>query len=146
MQGSSVYESVKYLILCTIKHVLQPILPSGSEYAGDNDIITLFRELPTTSRAVVENMHLTELFLDLDLSILGATEEEYDAYARQIREEYSHYPWEAYSKGRRAVMEGFLKRERLYFTPHFHNKLEAAARNNIQREIDSLQNTQESVV
>lgn len=145
MQDADVSESVKYLILCTIKHTLQPILPSTSEYAGDNDILTLFRELPTTPPAILENSDLTASFLDLDLSILGAMEEEYDAYAQQIREEYCHFSWEDYSKGRRAVMEGFLKRERLYFTPHFYNKYESVARNNIQSEIDSLQNTQESV-
>lgn len=141
--------AVKYLILCTIKHVIQPTLLLTSEYAEDDDILRLFRELSTTHGhvhpAIMENSDVTALFLDLDLSILGGTEEEYDAYAREIRQEYCQYSWEDYCNGRSDVMKGFLRRERLYFTTHFYNKYESVARNNIQREIDILQGTVQSV-
>lgn len=133
--------AVKYLILCTIKHTIQPTLPSTSEYPEDDDIIRLFRETTQVHSEIRESLDVTALFLDLDLSILGGTEEEYDAYAREIREEYCHYSWDDYCKGRSEVMDGFLRRERLYFTTHFYNKYESVARNNIQREIDILQST-----
>eukprot|EP00967_Tisochrysis_lutea_P027619 scaffold32099_cov18-Tisochrysis_lutea.AAC.1 len=46
--------------------------------------------------AQVHDAHLT-LFLDLDLSILGMPPEVYDNYALQIRQEYSHFPDDAYA-------------------------------------------------
>jgi predicted metal-dependent HD superfamily phosphohydrolase len=119
--------AVKYLILCTIKHTIQPTLPSMSEYPEDNDVIRLFRETTQVHPGMMENLDVTALFLDLDLSILGGTEEEYDAYAREIREEYCQYSWEDYCNGRSEVMNGFLRREQLYFTDHFYNTYEAVA-------------------
>jgi hypothetical protein len=82
---------------------------------------------------------LMEIFLDLDLAILGASSSEYDEYAAQIRKEYIHYSWEDYRAGRKvAVLRGFLTRQRLYFMDYFHRLYEIEARQNIQREIDSL--------
>lgn len=65
---------------------------------------------------------------------------EYDMYAEQIRREYSHYTEEEYCRGRIAVLQRFLKRERLYFTDQYYEKYEAIARRNIQGEINSLEN------
>jgi predicted metal-dependent HD superfamily phosphohydrolase len=86
-----------------------------------------------------------ELFLDLDISILGAPEEKYNAYAKQIRKEYSSYSWEEYCRGRTKVMTSFLQRDRIFLTDHFHATYEEQARNNIQRELNSLQNGDEDV-
>jgi predicted metal-dependent HD superfamily phosphohydrolase len=115
-----------------------------SEYAGDEAIGVLFRN-HTTVPKLLENTPLTALFLDLDLSILGATEEEYDPYSRHIRSEYCQFTEEEYNKGRTAVMKAFLERERLYFTPHFYAKYESIARRNIQNEIDSLHKMSKSI-
>jgi len=79
-----------------------------------------------------------EIFLDLDLAILGASSPEYDEYVAQIRKEYIHYSCEDYRAGRKAVLRGFLARQMLYFTDYFHQLYEIEARQNIQREIDSL--------
>jgi predicted metal-dependent HD superfamily phosphohydrolase len=77
-------------------------------------------------------------FLDLDLSILGADQASFDAYDRNIRKEYDFVPDELYRPGRRAVLEGFLGRPRLYFTEFASGRLELAARTNLQRAIDRL--------
>ena len=76
--------------------------------------------------------------LDADLAILGAPAERYERYAAAIREEYGHVPEEAFRAGRRAVLEGFLARDRLFLTDDVHERLDAAARANLRREITRL--------
>ncbi|HEY4002606.1 MAG TPA: hypothetical protein VGO93_27280 [Candidatus Xenobia bacterium] len=78
---------------------------------------------------------LAQLFCDLDLSILGAPWDEYQAYATAIRREYAHVETEAFAFGRRRVLEVFLGRPRLY---HCLTELEGSARANLRREIDRL--------
>lgn len=76
--------------------------------------------------------------LDADLAILGASAVDYDRYARAIRQEYAWVSEEDYRAGRRKVLAGFLGRDRLYHTPLLSNRLEQAARGNLQREIRAL--------
>ncbi len=73
------------------------------------------------------------LLLDVDLSILGEDEATFDRYDRAIREEYAFVPDEAYRAGRRAVLEGFLSRQRIYQTAPIHAEREAIARANLTR-------------
>jgi predicted metal-dependent HD superfamily phosphohydrolase len=77
-------------------------------------------------------------FLDFDLSILGAEDGIYDVYTRQIREEYSAFPNFIYNRGRKKALRGLLEKDFLYHTADFREKYEAKARQNIQRELDSL--------
>jgi predicted metal-dependent HD superfamily phosphohydrolase len=80
------------------------------------------------------------IFLDLDLSILGSEENVYQCYAQAIRKEYWWAPGYLYNKGRRKVLVSFLERESIYLTPEMVNRLEEQARRNIRREIESLSN------
>jgi predicted metal-dependent HD superfamily phosphohydrolase len=80
-----------------------------------------------------------QLLLDADLSVLGAEEPEYDRYAAAIRQEYGWVPEAAYRSGRSAILRGFLKRDRIYRTTAFADRCEAAARNNLGREIARLE-------
>jgi predicted metal-dependent HD superfamily phosphohydrolase len=65
--------------------------------------------LETKKHAVSDSQdHDLKLFIDFDMSILGAEREEYAAYARQIRYEYEFVPMEDYCKGRAAVLRSFL--------------------------------------
>ncbi len=73
----------------------------------------------------------TQLLLDLDLSILGVPAETYATYVRQVRREYAHVPDALWVQERRAVLERFLARERIYQTSDFHDRLEASARVNL---------------
>jgi predicted metal-dependent HD superfamily phosphohydrolase len=96
------------------------------------------------------------LFLDLDLEVLGVSSptrtmgfnltrssqrprELYIAYASQIRREYSHYPEEAYCRGRTAVLQ-HLKEGSVYFTEHWRHRLAANAQANLDWEIGELTN------
>ncbi len=78
------------------------------------------------------------LFLDADLSILGADEETYAAYSEAIREEYAWVPEAAYREGRLQVLKSFLRRDRLFYTPSLAERLEARARRNLSDEIRKL--------
>lgn len=75
---------------------------------------------------------------DADLSILGADEERYDRYVREVRAEYDHVDDETWRAGRQAVLRGFLDRPRIFCTDTGRQKWEAAARTNISRELTTL--------
>lgn len=77
----------------------------------------------------------TNYLLDLDLNILGAIWPLYRGYAQQVRSEYSIYPDAVYKPGRVKVLEYFLGLPRIFKTDYFHSKLEAQARENLQKEI-----------
>lgn len=78
------------------------------------------------------------IILDLDLAILGADEEVFDQYDRNIRLEYAWATDEQWRVGRASVMRSFLRRTAIFVTPSFHDKFEGAARRNISRLIASL--------
>jgi len=83
-----------------------------------------------------------KLFLDLDLAILGMSQDIYEKYSRAIREEYSWVPEQTYGKRRREILEGFLDRETIYFTNIMKDRFEEQARKNIRSEIQSLESQQ----
>ena len=97
--------AVSNLILSTQKH--QAVVPSG-------DI---------------------NLFLDIDLSILGASEEDYKKYFTDTRKEYFMFPRFLYAKGRTKVLSSFLQRDSIFFTQDAIMKWEKQARINMQQEI-----------
>jgi predicted metal-dependent HD superfamily phosphohydrolase len=72
-------EKVCQYIIATKKHEVS--------HMGDNDL---------------------KLFIDMDMSILGVEPDQYEKYARQIRQEYQHVPQADYCRGRATVLESFL--------------------------------------
>lgn len=78
------------------------------------------------------------LFLDADLSILGAPAETYLAYSEAIRREYSWVPDAAYREGRLKVLTNFLGRARLFYTEPLADRFEARARLNLLDEVGAL--------
>lgn len=79
-----------------------------------------------------------DVFFDIDLAILGASSQDYEAYARNIRKEYSWVPLDVYEENRTKILESFLNLKSIYRTEHFRNKYENLARSNIRWEIDNL--------
>ena len=75
------------------------------------------------------------LFLDADLSILGAPEAAYWDYARQVRREYRLVPDLLYRPGRRQVLAKLLATPVLFHTPGLRAELDAPARRNLQAEL-----------
>jgi predicted metal-dependent HD superfamily phosphohydrolase len=84
-------------------------------------------------------LHDTDLllFLDADLSILGAPKAAYWNYAHQIRREYQAVPEPAYRAGRSQVLARLLAAPVLFHTPALRDELNAPARRNLQAEIDA---------
>ena len=77
--------------------------------------------------------------IDIDLSILGKSEAEFDAYEAAIRAEYSWVDEALFGQRRAAILELFLSRAQIYTTSPFTSKYEAAARANLRRSITGLQ-------
>lgn len=73
------------------------------------------------------------LLVDIDLSILAAERARFDEYEQQIRQEYRYVPGFLFRRKRREILKGFLDRPAIYSTPHFHDRLEGRARDNLRR-------------
>ena len=84
------------------------------------------------------------LFLDMDLAILGASQDRFDIYEDQIRREYAHVPADAFRAGRAKVLRHFAQRGRLYFSDWGQQRFEAKARANIARSLEALASETES--
>src|SRR5262249_32119973 len=96
-------------------------------------LILLTKTHETTAQDVVG-----QGLLDADLSILGATEAEYDAYAAAIRREYDWVSDDDYRAGRRAVLHRFLARPGIYYPERMFEHCEQRARASLAGESASL--------
>ena len=99
-------------------------------------LILLAAAVLTTPCAAADDPDLL-FFLDADLSILGSSEEEYWAYARQVRQEYRQVPDLLYRPGRRKILTKMLAAPVLFRTPAMRAELDADARRNLQAELDA---------
>lgn len=105
--------------------------------AGDIEGIMQLIRATKTHENTGDNPDL-DYFLDFDLSILSAPADTYNAYAQQIRQEYSIYADDVYNAGRKKVLQHFLDLPSIYKTELFREKREAIARQNITAELQSL--------
>jgi predicted metal-dependent HD superfamily phosphohydrolase len=78
------------------------------------------------------------LFLDFDLSVLATSPDDYEIYAKAIRDEYSIFPDLLYKPGRARVLRTFLQRPFIYCSPPACAAWESSARRNIAHEISNL--------
>mgnify|MGYP000190877884 CR=1 FL=1 len=78
------------------------------------------------------------LIIDIDLAILGSTEDRYSRFRAEVRQEYKKVPDCIYKRKRRAVLKGFLDRDRIYSHDLFHNEFEERARVNLGKEFNQL--------
>lgn len=133
--------------------VYDPRTKDNEEKSAEYAACTLRElELPTDLIAQVTRLILStqrhqakphevdcQILLDADLAILSAEPADYWKYAQAIRREYAWVPEEQYLAGRRQVLEAFLQRDRLYFTPQMFEKAESSARKNLKAEIQLFQ-------
>jgi predicted metal-dependent HD superfamily phosphohydrolase len=80
------------------------------------------------------------LIQDADLATLGWPPADYDRYAQAIRQEFAHVPEREYRIGRAQLLTHFLQQPRIYRTDRFFAKLEAQARQNLEREREEMRN------
>ncbi len=86
--------------------------------------------IPQTSNA--------KILVDIDLAILGASEERFDLYETQVRQEYCWVPENEFCIARRQILNRFLARPVLYNTTYFQERFELQARANLLRSIANL--------
>lgn len=79
------------------------------------------------------------IFLDLDLLILGKSKSEYLEYCRNVRHEYIMIPEENYREGRKKVIQSFLDQPNIYKTAHCLQHYESNAYSNLTIELEMLQ-------
>jgi predicted metal-dependent HD superfamily phosphohydrolase len=93
--------------------------------------------LATKTHSFTENSD-TNYLTDIDLSVLGATPEDYEHYTVAIRKEYRIYPGFLYKKGRRKVLKHFLEMRTIFKTQFFQEKYEGQAKANLRWELEKL--------
>ncbi|MBI5347496.1 MAG: pantetheine-phosphate adenylyltransferase [Candidatus Aenigmarchaeota archaeon] len=76
--------------------------------------------------------------VDIDLSILGKSQKEFDEYERDIRDEYAWVADEQFRQERSTILQVFLDRDSIYSTDFFRQKYEKQARRNVERSIAQL--------
>lgn len=108
----------------------------GADAPAVAEVVRLI--LLTKGHRVAPGDRLGALMVSIDLSILGADPETYQAYAAAIRAEYAHVPEAAYRAGRAQVLEHFAAAPTLFPDPDFAARLDDPARRNLATEIDRL--------
>ncbi len=92
----------------------------------------------TTTHKTPPTDHDAQLLCDIDLSILGTPPEEYQNYARAIRQEYQWVDDLDYRVGRTQVLQSFLNRPQIFHLSTNRDTLEPQARLNLKNEISTL--------
>jgi predicted metal-dependent HD superfamily phosphohydrolase len=91
-----------------------------------------------TRHAAMPKSEDQQLVVDIDLSILGAAQERFDEYERQVRREYSWVDEAIFRTVRSRILQEFLARPAIYSTASFRDRLEDPARENLKRSIAAL--------
>ncbi|CAH1641685.1 unnamed protein product [Spodoptera littoralis] len=105
------------------------------ESADEVEGIALGRGVSPAGPAPLRDL---QLFGDCELAVLAASREEYDAHAKLVRAEYSKLTNDNYVQLRIKVLNQFSQIPKLFHSPEFEC-FESAARENIEREINTLQ-------
>lgn len=88
----------------------------------------------TSHQEMSEKLSFDEqLFLDLDLAVLGKDRDIFNAYQAGIRYEYRSVEDDIYIPARRKILSIFFEREPLYLTPFFRERYEDSAKQNLAR-------------
>lgn len=76
---------------------------------------------------------------DADLGILAAPRARYDEYVAAVRREYAHLEDAVFDAGRADVLRGLAAKPHLFHTAYARERWEAAARENLERELGGLE-------
>ncbi len=106
---------------------------------NNNKVINLIIKTKNHSHIDLNEDYDTQVFLDLDLLILGANKELYRKYAENVRKEYSFVPDKIYAEERIKILDVFLNQEYVFKTERFRKQFEQRVRKNIQSEINTLE-------
>ncbi|TPM41728.1 hypothetical protein [Mesorhizobium sp. B2-3-4] len=99
-------------------------------------LATATHQLPLFEDAAA--MRDASLFLDMDLSILGAAPDAFDAYEHAVRREYDWVEEPMWRAGRGEVLKAFLGRAHIFHTEEFRRRFEPQAKLNLARSLEAL--------
>jgi len=116
-----------------------------TRYADDYGINPLVVEVARAAIIATNHRNIPENFIDkwvtdIDLSILSATKNTFDDYEKNGRKEYSHIDDLNWITGRTKFFHCLLEREWIYSTSDFRKLYEGAARSNVKRSLERLDN------
>ena len=106
------------------------VAPASIERVCDWILLTKHDSAPADSDA--------RIFVDTDLSILGAPPARFAAYESAIREEYAWVPEDTFRSRRAELLRGFLARDAIFTTGWFRERFEAQARENLKQSLQQL--------
>ena len=116
----------------------------GRPYLSKSDLQFAAQIIRATAKHIVpedltpDDREDVSLFLDIDLSILGASQEAFDRYERHVREEYAFVSDAVFKPARTDSLKRLLVRPRLYFTDVAFDRWELQARENLARSLKRL--------
>ena len=93
----------------------------------------------TADHVAVDGDPLQRAFHDVDLWILAADEDRFDAYCGQVREEYASVPDAVFGPARASILRGLVGSSGLYLTAHGRRHWDGPARANLARELARLE-------
>jgi predicted metal-dependent HD superfamily phosphohydrolase len=79
-----------------------------------------------------------EIFLDIDMSILGQPRIAFERYERDVRTEYAWVPDEIFAAKRGAFLRGVLARPHVFASAAMRERYEATARANTEQSLAAL--------
>lgn len=83
--------------------------------------------------------HDFQFMVDIDLTNLAVSFEEFVINTQKIREEYTGLSDKDFKRGRAVFLRSMLTRERIYYSDYFFQRYEIAARKNLQESIVLLE-------
>ncbi len=118
----------------------------SAEYSAQNlqqlgvkqPIIEKISQLIIDTKDHQSDDELSRIFLDIDMSILGAPWESYHEYYKNVKKEFNNIPGILYNIGRRKFLKKTLENNHIFYTKHFADLYEAQARENMKKELQSL--------
>ena len=90
----------------------------------------------TKTHDVPGNDQVAQLFMDLDIMVLGAPRREFDAYDRNIRREYQRFTFSVYRERRMLYLEQWANAQHLFYLPVMQRAYDAQARENALSRLD----------
>ena len=113
-------------------------LKSHFSFVHHSTVVNKASDIILATKNHLSNDYLTCLFLDMDMSVLGISADNYEIYQKNVRKEYSIIPKSIYKKGRKKFIESILSRENIFKTRVFQVAYEESARKNLLIELNEL--------
>ena len=104
----------------------------------DGDIDEIVKLILITKHSLPPRNKLEKIMCDCDLK--GFVDRDFSKAQKNVRKEYSFLSDDEWIKGRSEFLITMLKKEHIFHTDAYRRTLEDAARHNLQKELDTINN------